>query len=54
MGGVTAPGQGRRVFEALASPPERLSLEAFESDASARDKDPEAGQMPPRAVREKA
>jgi len=41
-------------FEALASPPKRLSLEAFESDAFARDEDPKRGQMPLRAVREKA
>jgi hypothetical protein len=58
MGGVTAPeGEvGRRGVssEALASPLKRLWLEAFESDACARDEDPEAGQMPLRAVREKA
>jgi hypothetical protein len=58
MGGVTAlgarSGRGGVSFEALASPPKRLSLEAFESEAFARDEDPEARQMPLRAVREKA
>jgi hypothetical protein len=58
MGGVTAPrgevGEGGVSFEALAGPPKRLSLEAVESDAFARDEDPEAGQMPLHAVREKA
>jgi hypothetical protein len=47
MGGVTAQGaRSARVgvsFEALASPPKRLSLEAFESETFARDEDPEAG-----------